>query len=256
MYRYAPTPHKGRREAVFLISVAVLCAAALCTWGITHPRLQAASSSVSAAAAAVSPVSLAPVSSAASSAPTVDRQSWQLRLVNASHPLPANFSVKTSAVGNVRFDARASGALQKMISACNTEGNHLMACSGWRSISLQTTLYHDEIRSKQSNGLQSGAAVAAAAAVVAPPGTSEHNLGLAVDLGSISNQLLDETFAGTPESRWLVKNAASYGFILRYPKGKEQITGIIFEPWHYRYVGVPTAEEIQRKNLCLEEYLA
>lgn len=99
-------------------------------------------------------------------------------------------------------------------------------------------------------------AYAAAATVVAIPGTSEHNLGLAVDICALDYQILDDAQADTPEQQWLMEHCAEYGFILRYPKGKEDMTGIIWEPWHYRYVGVEAAQEISQSGLCLEEYLA
>jgi D-alanyl-D-alanine carboxypeptidase len=189
----------------------------------------------------------------ASPASPVNKNSWELRLVNTTHPLPQNFTVKTSPVGNARFDSRAAGTLKKMIADCNKNGNHLLICSAYRSISYQTTLYKTEIRKAASHGAADAASEAAT--VVAKPGTSEHNLGLAVDFGSIKNELCDETFEKTPESKWLVKNAYKYGFILRYQKGKENLTGIIYEPWHYRYVGAAAAKEMREKHLCLEEYL-
>lgn len=200
----------------------------------------------------------APVTSQAAQKSTshsaIDKNSWQLRLVNATHPLPADFTVETSPVGNARFDSRAAGSLQKLINDCNNEGNHLLICSGYRSVSLQTTLYKTEIRKAERKG--SSDAAEEAATVVAKPGTSEHNSGLAVDFGSKTNQLCDETFGKTPEGQWLMDNAYKYGFILRYPKGKEKFTGIIYEPWHYRYVGITAAKEIREKGVCLEEYLA
>ncbi|MCH3973430.1 MAG: M15 family metallopeptidase [Oscillospiraceae bacterium] len=246
--------HRPSRRVVLLLAAAFICIAAGCAF-MLYRLPQPSAAAVSSAKPAVSSAKPHAVSSAAAK-PAVNKAAWQLHLVNASHPLPSSFSVKTSAVANVRFDSRAAGALQQMISACNAKGNHLMVCSGWRSISLQSSLYQDEIRSKEKKGLQGQKAVDAAAAVVAPPGTSEHNLGLAADLGSDTNQLLDETFAETPESAWLTQNAWQYGFILRYPKGKEKITGIIYEPWHYRYVGLPAAKEIHSQGVCLEEYLA
>ncbi len=90
---------------------------------------------------------------------------------------------------------------------------------------------------------------------VAKPGTSEHHLGLAVDIVDGNHQLLDETQEHTAVQQWLMDNSWKYGFILRYPTGKSEITGIIYEPWHYRYVGVKAAGEIHRNGLCLEEYL-
>ena len=94
-----------------------------------------------------------------------------------------------------------------------------------------------------------------AATSVAYPGTSEHNLGLAVDIVARDYQILDDKQADTAEARWLEENCWKYGFILRYPTDKTDITGIIFEPWHYRYVGEEAAREIMERGICLEEYL-
>ena len=91
--------------------------------------------------------------------------------------------------------------------------------------------------------------------VVAVPGTSEHQLGLAVDIVDIENQILDEDQEKTAVQKWLMKNSWRYGFILRYPNDKSNITGIIYEPWHYRYVGKEAAKEIYDLDVCLEEYL-
>ena len=91
---------------------------------------------------------------------------------------------------------------------------------------------------------------------MALPGTSEHQLGLAVDIVDMGYQQLDIEQENTPVQRWLIENSWKYGFVLRYPTEKSEITGIIYEPWHYRYVGKAAAKEMYRKNLCLEEYLA
>lgn len=241
-------------------SLIVLCAVVAAVTGLAAWQLPAATPAAQPASASHSvshPTSSvkAAASSAAPPSRTVDRSAWQIRLVNATHPLPANFTVQTVAVGNARFDARAADALRQLMQACNRQGNHLLICSGWRSISKQSSLYQDEIYAQKRRGLTSGKAESAAAAVVAPPGTSEHNLGLAVDFGSSTNEYCDETFARTPEGKWLAKNAWQYGFILRYPQGKEKLTGIVFEPWHYRYVGLQAAKEIRASGQCLEEYV-
>ena len=96
----------------------------------------------------------------------------------------------------------------------------------------------------------------ATARLIAVPGTSEHETGLAADIVTPSYQRLDAGYAGTKAARWLLENAASYGFVLRYPEDKTEITGIDYEPWHYRYVGVEAAKEIMAQGLCLEEYAA
>ena len=99
-------------------------------------------------------------------------------------------------------------------------------------------------------------ALAAASRISALPGTSEHETGLAFDIVALSYQNLDRGYADTPEAKWLAENAVDYGFILRYPEGKEEVTGIIWEPWHYRYVGVSIARDVTGAGITLEEYLA
>ena len=107
----------------------------------------------------------------------------------------------------------------------------------------------------QAEGLSYEEAYRQAGTVVAYPGTSEHNLGLAADIVAKDYQLLDDKQADTPEAKWLKENCWRYGFILRYPTDKTGETGIIFEPWHYRYVGKEAAREIMEQGICLEEYL-
>ncbi len=242
--------HKRRRRHVVIVlcSIAIIAVAVAGTRSLlrsfpsNEKTLSAPSSSV------VNKKAVTP-----QKATTIDKSSWQLRLVNNTHPLPENFTVQTSIVAGHRFDSRAAPFLQKLISDCNAQGHHLLICSAYRSISYQTSLFKTEIQKAEQNGASD--AVQTAATVVAKPGTSEHNLGLAVDFGSTGNQLCDESFGNTPEGQWLMQNAYKYGFILRYPKGKEDITKIIYEPWHYRYIGTAAAKEMQGKNICLEEYV-
>ena len=120
----------------------------------------------------------------------------------------------------------------------------------------QTALFEDKVRRVTAElGLTGEAAREKAGTEVAFPGTSEHNLGLAVDIVARDYQILDEKQAQTAEAQWLKENCWKYGFILRYPTDKTEETGIIFEPWHYRYVGEKAAKEIMDQGICLEEYL-
>ena len=119
----------------------------------------------------------------------------------------------------------------------------------------QTRLFDEQVKGLQNQGKDYVDAVAEAKTAVAYPGTSEHQLGLAVDIVSEDYQLLDEKQEETPEYIWLSKNCSKYGFIVRYPNGKTDITGVIYEPWHFRYVGKEAAQEIMSKGICLEEYL-
>lgn len=194
-----------------------------------------------------------------SSAPAesgIDKTDWRLRLVNEKHPLPAGFAVETRTLPNgMEFDARAFDALMEMINDGKSEGMQFVICSGYRSVELQTELFNAEVQKQKNNGLNDQAAYDKAKTSVAVPGTSEHSLGLAADIVALDYQRLDDGYEQTPEAVWLKENSWKYGFVQRYPKGKQEITGIIFEPWHYRYVGKEAAKEITERGLCLEEYL-
>ena len=193
----------------------------------------------------------------ASDGEPVDKSSFSLRLVNADNPLPAGFTVETKALENgERFDARAFSALAQMLADGAGQGLNFVVCSGYRTMEQQTQLYNKKVAYYKDQGLSASAAGEKAATVVARPGTSEHNLGLAADICALDYQRLEDGYAETDEAKWLLENCADYGFILRYPKEKEQITGVIYEPWHFRYVGKAAAKEIMASGLCLEEYLA
>jgi D-alanyl-D-alanine carboxypeptidase len=143
-----------------------------------------------------------------------------------------------------------------MLHDCRSAGYSPLVCSSYRTWEKQTTLFSNLLEKYRSQGLDEAAAYTAAAAEIAPPGTSEHQLGLALDIVSSAYQVLDENQADTPVQQWLMAHSWEYGFILRYPQDKSDFTGIIYEPWHYRYVGREAAEEIHRSGLCLEEFLA
>lgn len=187
---------------------------------------------------------------------------WALVLVNENNPLPEHFSVKTKELpsqlagsSGQAIDERAYDALCAMLEDASKKGLDLKVCSSYREISYQQNLFQKKVEEYQNSGLTKEDAFEKAKTIVALPGASEHNLGLAVDICAESYQVLDEGYASTEEAKWLKKNAAKYGFILRYPKEKEHITGIVFEPWHYRYVGKSHAERIMKSGLVLEEYL-
>jgi D-alanyl-D-alanine carboxypeptidase len=184
-------------------------------------------------------------------------ESWMLVLVNAKNPLPSNHvpQLATTTQGH-QFDERAAGALDAMLTAAQAEGLSPLVCSAYRSVETQRTLFDAEVASLVASGMSREQADVQARKQVAYPETSEHNLGLAADIVSRDYQLLNEAQADTPELQWLLKHCAEYGFILRYPKDKTDITGIIYEPWHFRYVGVEAATKITEGGLCLEEYLA
>lgn len=181
---------------------------------------------------------------------------WKLTLVNATHPMAEGYRPRVSEIeNNYYFDSRAVGELQQMLADGRKEGLDFWICSAYRTMEKQTDLYNNKVSRLQAEGLSYEEAYRQAGTVVAYPGTSEHNLGLAADIVAKDYQLLDDKQAETPEAVWLEENCWRYGFILRYPTDKTGETGIIFEPWHYRYVGKEAAREIMEQGICLEEYL-
>lgn len=203
------------------------------------------------------------MSAAAKTAAALQRdKNWALRLVNANNPLPENFEPETANISgyeNRPFDMRAADAMEEMLKAAEQAGHPLYLVSGYRSIGRQKALFERKTNVFVEEGFSLEEAKEQAARWVARPGTSEHNLGLAADIVSADwyqhqNDLIEE-FDQTPAFTWLIENCANFGFILRYPKGKEYITGVSYEPWHYRYVGVEHAKKIMQEQLTLEEYV-
>ena len=188
---------------------------------------------------------------------------WALRLVSAESPLPEGFSVETRAIAgyeNREFDARAADSLEQMLHDAEAAGCKLYLVSAYRSVARQDALFRRKTAAFMEEGFPQAEAQRQAARYVARPGTSEHNLGLAADIVSSdwysSNTDLTTAFKDTPHFEWLSAHCADYGFILRYPEGKESVTGVTYEPWHYRYVGVEAARAIMSGGLTLEEYLS
>lgn len=186
----------------------------------------------------------------------VDLSSWELLLANVDNPLPAGFEVKTAQVQNsFKMDERIADTVKKMIADAKADGVDLMICSAYRSVERQQQLFDEQVAQYVAQGKSKADAEALTATMIAIPGTSEHHTGLAADIVTPTHQTLDSQFADTAAGKWLQENAVDYGFILRYPEGKEDITKIIYESWHYRYVGVEHAKIIKEKGLCLEEYI-
>ncbi len=189
-------------------------------------------------------------------APKIDKEQWNLILVNPWNPIPENHSIALTELKNDQaVDERCYPALQDMMDACRAEGLSPVICSSYRSMEKQKNLFKKQVDMMLATGLSQAEAEKEAAKAVAIPGTSEHQLGLAVDIVDLNNQSLDESQEETGVQKWLLAHCWEYGFILRYPNDKSKITGIMYEPWHYRYVGKETAMEIYRKGICLEEYL-
>lgn len=184
---------------------------------------------------------------------------WRMVLVNPNVKLPDDYTVETEtadAATGKELQTEAAEAYRQMAKAAETDGISLMLCSGYRSVEYQQGLFDKKVEQCLSEGLSQEDAEIKAATIVAAPGHSEHNTGLAADIVTPDHQMLDTAFEQTPAFAWLSQHAAEYGFILRYPQDKTAITGIIYEPWHYRYVGVDNAAAILQSGGCLEEYLA
>lgn len=207
------------------------------------------------------PVPGAGTGTARAAAAAAAPEPWALTLVNSSHPLPEDFNPATRSIKGYDqrpFDIRAADQLEAMLSAAEKDGAPLYLVSCYRSIRRQANLFERKVQHYTKQGLARKDAEAAAEKVVARPGTSEHNLGLAADIVSANwyegHTDLSQDFENTDAFLWLQNHAAEYGFVLRYPKGKADMTGVSYEPWHYRYVGKTAAQEMTTEGICLEEY--
>ena len=203
----------------------------------------------------------APVSQAVPPTPvsqedTPDPADWRLCLVNPWHPLPEGYQPQLTQVENGhQVDSRCAADLEAMLADCRAAGHTPLLCSSYRTQEKQTQLYNNLVQKQIARGNSRSEAMAKAAKEVAVPGTSEHQLGLAVDIVDTQNQVLNRAQEDTAVQQWLMEHCWEYGFILRYPSDKEAVTGIVYEPWHYRYVGLQAARTIHEQGLCLEEYL-
>ncbi len=191
--------------------------------------------------------------------PVFDFDSYELRLVNPWNSIPEGFSPELENIDKAyagfegaQFDARAIDQLHALCNAAKADGVKLTVVSAYRTNSFQIFNFNrkvDRVMSENPN-LTRGEAEKQAEKVVARPGTSEHQVGLAVDFNSV-----EDSFKNTKAYAWLVEHCSDYGFILRYAEEKQEKTGIIPEPWHYRYVGVEAAKTMEKENLCLEEFI-
>ena len=182
-------------------------------------------------------------------------------LVNHTSKMPDDYTFDTKECGsatavNKTLQTVACDAFLSMQKAAAADGVTVWMQSGYRSVSYQTKLYERKTQYYRDKGYDEATAKEKAAAIVNPPGYSEHNCGLAADLNSPEHTGLDEGFENTAAFRWLCEHAAEYGFILRYPQGAEDATEITYEPWHWRYVGPENAAKINASGLCFEDYIA
>lgn len=177
-------------------------------------------------------------------------EEWNLIVVNRWNELPEDYEVELTELSNGQMvDSRIYPYLQEMFDAARTEDVYPVVREGYRTAEAQREILDDKIQSYINQGYSQVKAERTAKEWVALPGTSEHQLGIAVDINADKSKCSNEDVYG-----WLAENAYRYGFVLRYPPGKQKITGTSYEPWHYRYVGEEAAKEIYERGICLEEY--
>lgn len=223
--------------------------------------------SVTSANSSVSNVNSSNTQSTQTTQPLTPQQElaqWYMKLVNPDNSVSSSYidSIKRSKIADKYLvsttkdtckylDSRIVSYFESMCKAAKNDGITLVSVSAYRSISYQSGLYDRRVeRCRNEDGLSLEEAKKKAATIVAVPGTSEHHLGLAIDINSV-----ETSFENTKAFRWLQQHAEEYGFVLRYPKDKQAITKIIYEPWHYRYVGVEHAKAMNDLGMCLEEYV-
>lgn len=180
-----------------------------------------------------------------------DKYGWKLVLVNQDNYIPDDYEIDLMELSNgQKIDSRIYPYLQEMFDDARNAGVYPFVRDGYRTAEEQQQILDDKIAAYRSEGYTKHMAEETAMEWVALPGTSEHQLGLAVDINADTSKCSrDDVY------NWLLENSYKYGFIQRYPPGKTSITGVANEPWHYRYVGKEAAEEIHQSGLCLEEYV-
>lgn len=263
--RYGQRRRRFRKNGVRLpaviigtVLILILCGQVILTGGIGGITGQAAESQAVETAASPDTSSGQQDSRAARShqLKNAQEQEWNLLLVNPWNPIPENYEPELTYLRNGQaVDSRCYPELQQMMDDCRAAGFDPLICASYRTMEKQEALFEDKEARLIREGCPENEVEAEAAKVVAYPGTSEHQLGLALDIVDVSYQQLDTEQENTPVQQWLMKNSWKYGFVLRYPTDKSDITGIIYEPWHYRYVGKEAAAEMYENKLCLEEYL-
>lgn len=183
---------------------------------------------------------------------------WLLTLVNNNIPLPEDWQVTTMTAEPATQKELADVAAKAYLSmkgAAAIDGIELVLSSGYRTAEEQQDLFDKQKQKFLDRGKSEEEAIAEAKKQFAPAGYSEHQTGLAADIVSSKHSQTDKAFAKTEAGQWLEKHAPEYGFILRYPQNKQAITGVVYKPWHFRYVGVENAKAIAESGKCLEEYL-
>lgn len=183
-------------------------------------------------------------------------EDWKLMLISKREPVPLDYTFELGMIqGEIRADIRILEEANEMLKEARKEGIFLMICSPYRDYDRQEMLFNQKVKSYMEQGMSFMEAYIQSSHTIAVPGASEHQVGLALDIVCSTYYRLDEAFGDTEAGKWLAENSYQYGFILRYPKDKEEITGIEYEPWHFRYVGKEAAKEMTEQKLTLEEYV-
>lgn len=189
--------------------------------------------------------------------PDVDLDAWYMTLVNYDNRLDAGFAPELADIENdQQFDARAAIHLKALMQAARDAGYTVYFCSGYRDYDIQSIIYWRHIDDFTAEGMTEEEAHAKTLLSVNYPGASEHQLGLAADILEYEDQPMEPYIGGSGLMLWLEEHCADYGFVIRYPADKTDITGISYEPWHLRYVGGEAAQYMMENGLCLEEFLA
>ena len=178
--------------------------------------------------------------------PDIDITSWEYRLANADNSI-GEYTPELDTVEGQKLDKRMTDAMKDFVAAARAQGLSVYLSSGYRSYDEQNYLYQRKVSQYGEEQAKK---------IVAPPGTSEHQTGLACDITDKYYEFKNSSLENTALYQWMSQHCQEYGFIVRYPKDKEDVTGIIYEPWHFRYVGKDAAEYIMDKGLCLEEFVA
>lgn len=181
---------------------------------------------------------------------------WQLVLINKHHSIPDDYTFTLGTIrGDMQCDERIIPELMEMLQAAKEDGVSLVVCSPYRDLNRQQILFERKIKAYMRQGYSYLEAYQISSQTVTVPGASEHQIGLAIDFLCKGYSSLNEGFENTEGGKWLAAHGHEYGFILRYPKGKEYITGIEYEPWHFRYVGREAAAIMTERELTLEEFV-
>lgn len=204
------------------------------------------------------PKSSAPLSESESSLQPqqAEERDWRLMLVGPNNLLPDDWKVSLAMTKyGYEVDARITEDVDSLINAAAQDGVSLIICYGYRTLEQSQQLFEKQLKKQLSYGLSEEEAYAEAKRWVAPPGTSDHHTGLALDIVTPEHQVLNHEFYNTPAGKWMAENSWKYGFVIRFPEDKQDITGITYEPWHLRFVGSEHAAAMHENGECLEEYV-